>query len=400
VADSRFDLLARTVALSSRRQVLRGAAGVALTGVAALFGLSACGKSAGGSGGGQAGQPESVAASVIPCGGCKTAASVVSTTLQAGGTVACSVVAATAICEEGAPVCLPVAEAMCNLTQFFPRLPLASLCGANYFGLLGGAPCPSAARGGGSGSASGLSKDTPRMLATGSGVTVAPIGGTIGDDPTSAQITVPAGMVLLVTADQAIINGSPEMYQGVYAAYAASEQISLTIVHGIYELVDAADARDEFCHRLLLAEKLNWGTFNRIPLPGWADCSEQPPAAPSAPVPLAAVASEDYSGLAVKTWSIQVPPGDVLLVEGLTVQVNNQAGYHGVFAAYPANTDETVTVYDGRYKLLPADAARDEFCNRLGMIAPNGWACEVVAGLPEWDLSTCGMPSWCGTGQW
>lgn len=89
-------------------------------------------------------------------------------------------------------------------------------------------------------------------------------------------------------------------------------------------------------------------------------------------------------------WAFAVPPGEVLIVGAYAATVNGQdVGGPGAYLAYRAGTVVDTTVTDGFYVFAAEAEAQAEFCRRVAQAQVNGWAHEVVMGLPAWGPPPC-----------
>lgn len=125
----------------------------------------------------------------------------------------------------------------------------------------------------------------------------------------------------------------------------------------------------------------------------YPDCSfseypvESPTPTPAEPQPAAPATIEperpyDQTGKGeTRRWTLSVPSDWVLIVGGYRIEGRKE---EGVYKAYGGDQKVTVTVTDGFYRMVPAEAGHSEFCNRVRQARQMGWALSVMEPLPGW----------------
>lgn len=104
-----------------------------------------------------------------------------------------------------------------------------------------------------------------------------------------------------------------------------------------------------------------------------------PQAVPAAPEP---ERPYDQTGVGkTRQWTLSVPPEWVLIVGGYRVDGRKE---EGVYKAYGGGQTVTVTVTDGFYRMVRAEAGPSEFCNRVRQARQMSWALSVMEPLPGW----------------
>jgi hypothetical protein len=118
---SRFDALTRTLAMSSRRQVLRAATGGLVGGLCLPVHLPR-------------GRTQAAAQLDLSCDGLCDMGVVA---IRAGGQAACASMVTAQLCGPGAPFCAATAIAICTLVSLMPGSPCSSVCATGVSGSSG-----------------------------------------------------------------------------------------------------------------------------------------------------------------------------------------------------------------------------------------------------------------------